>query len=174
MHSATPTLHGWLHICGARAQNFQPGRTSRAKWRQSARNERRHNEKSVWSGAIMTTFKLNDQPVSVNVAEDTPLLWVIRDEIGLKGTKFGCGIGMCGACTVHIDGRAVRSCITPLGTVANAAVTTIEGLDPHGQHPLQKSGSRRRRRNAAIASPDRSCRPQLCSRIFATRATRTS
>jgi isoquinoline 1-oxidoreductase alpha subunit len=87
----------------------------------------------------MTTFKLNDQPVSVNVAEDTPLLWVIRDEIGLKGTKFGCGIGMCGACTVHIDGRAVRSCITPLGAVANAAVTTIEGLDPHGQHPLQKA-----------------------------------
>src|SRR5215813_8077732 len=74
MHSATPTLHGWLHICGARAQNFQPGRTSRARWRQSARNERRHNEKSVWSGVIMTTFKLNDRPVSVNVAEDTPLL----------------------------------------------------------------------------------------------------
>ena len=87
----------------------------------------------------MTTFKLNDRSVSVNVAEDTPLLWVIRDEIGLKGTKFGCGIGMCGACTVHIDGRAVRSCITPLGAVANAAVTTIEGLDSNGQHPLQKA-----------------------------------
>jgi isoquinoline 1-oxidoreductase subunit alpha len=87
----------------------------------------------------MTTFKLNDRSVSVNIAEDTPLLWVIRDEIGLKGTKFGCGIGMCGACTVHIDGRAVRSCITPLGAVANAAVTTIEGLDPNGQHPLQKA-----------------------------------
>jgi isoquinoline 1-oxidoreductase subunit alpha len=87
----------------------------------------------------MTTFKLNDRSVSVNIAEDTPLLWVIRDEIGLKGTKFGCGIGMCGACTVHVDGRAVRSCITPLGAVANAAVTTIEGLDPNGQHPLQKA-----------------------------------
>jgi len=87
----------------------------------------------------MTTFKLNDRSVSVNIAEDTPLLWVIRDEIGLKGTKFGCGIGMCGACTVHIEGRAVRSCITPLGAVANAAVTTIEGLDPNGQHPLQKA-----------------------------------
>lgn len=87
----------------------------------------------------MTTFKLNDRPVSVNVAEDTPLLWVIRDEIGLKGTKFGCGIGLCGACTVHIDGRAVRSCITPLGAVANATVTTIEGLDPNGRHPLQKA-----------------------------------
>ena len=87
----------------------------------------------------MTTFKLNDRSVSVDIAEDTPLLWVIRDEIGLKGTKFGCGIGMCGACTVHIDGRAVRSCITPLGAVANAAVTTIEGLDLNGQHPLQKA-----------------------------------
>jgi isoquinoline 1-oxidoreductase subunit alpha len=87
----------------------------------------------------MTTFKLNDRSVSVDIAEDTPLLWVIRDEIGLKGTKFGCGIGMCGACTVHIDGRAVRSCITPLAAVANAAVTTIEGLDPNGQHPLQKA-----------------------------------
>jgi isoquinoline 1-oxidoreductase subunit alpha len=87
----------------------------------------------------MTTFKLNDRSVSVDAAEDTPLLWVIRDEIGLKGTKFGCGIGMCGACTVHIDGRAVRSCITPLGAVANAAVTTIEGLDPNGQHPLQRA-----------------------------------
>jgi isoquinoline 1-oxidoreductase subunit alpha len=87
----------------------------------------------------MTTFKLNDRSVSVDAAEDTPLLWVIRDEIGLKGTKFGCGIGMCGACTVHIDGRAVRSCITPLAAVANAAVTTIEGLDPNDQHPLQKA-----------------------------------
>ena len=87
----------------------------------------------------MTTFKLNHRPVSVNVDEDTPLLWVIRDEIGLKGTKFGCGIGMCGACTVHIDGRAVRSCITPLRAVADATVTTIEGLDPNGQHPLQKA-----------------------------------
>jgi isoquinoline 1-oxidoreductase subunit alpha len=87
----------------------------------------------------MTTFKLNDRSISVNIAEDTPLLWVIRDEIGLKGTKFGCGIGMCGACTVHIDGRAVRSCITPLGAVANAAVTTIEGIDPNDQHPLQKA-----------------------------------
>ena len=75
----------------------------------------------------MTTFELNGHTVSVDVAEDTPLLWVIRDEIGLKGTKFGCGIGMCGACTVHVDGRAIRSCITRLGAVADATVTTIEG-----------------------------------------------
>ena len=87
----------------------------------------------------MTTFELNGRTVSVDVAEDVPLLWVIRDEIGLKGTKFGCGIGMCGACTVHIDGRAIRSCITSLGAVADATVTTIEGLDPNGQHPLQRA-----------------------------------
>jgi isoquinoline 1-oxidoreductase alpha subunit len=87
----------------------------------------------------MTTFELNRRTVSVDVAEDTPLLWVIRDEIGLKGTKFGCGIGMCGACTVHVDGRAIRSCITRLATVAGATVTTIEGLDPNGQHPLQRA-----------------------------------
>jgi len=87
----------------------------------------------------MTTFELNRRTISVDVAEDTPLLWVIRDEIGLKGTKFGCGIGMCGACTVHVDGRAIRSCITRLGAVAGATVTTIEGLDPNGQHPLQRA-----------------------------------
>ena len=87
----------------------------------------------------MTRFEINGRTVSVDVAEDTPLLWVIRDEIGLKGTKFGCGIGMCGACTVHVDGRAIRSCIMRLATVADATVTTIEGLDPNGQHPLQRA-----------------------------------
>jgi isoquinoline 1-oxidoreductase alpha subunit len=87
----------------------------------------------------MTKFELNGRTISVDVDEDTPLLWVIRDEIGLKGTKFGCGIGMCGACTVHVDGRAIRSCITRLATVADATVTTIEGLDPNGQHPLQRA-----------------------------------
>lgn len=81
----------------------------------------------------MTRFELNGRDVSVKMAEDTPLLWVIRDDLGLTGTKFGCGIGLCGACTLHINGRAIRSCITPLGAVANARVTTIEGLDPKGQ-----------------------------------------
>ena len=85
------------------------------------------------------TLQVNGRNHTVDVDSDTPLLWVLRDDIKLKGTKFGCGIGMCGACTVHIDGRAVRSCITPLAAVANAAVTTIEGLDPNGQHPLQKA-----------------------------------
>ncbi len=85
----------------------------------------------------MTTFKLNGREVTVKAPEDSPLLWAIREEIGLTGTKFGCGIGQCGACTVHVAGEAVRSCITPVGAIAGQAVTTIEGLDPKGQHPLQ-------------------------------------
>ncbi|WP_029918903.1 (2Fe-2S)-binding protein [Nevskia soli] len=87
----------------------------------------------------MTTFNLNGRPLTIDAADDTPLLWVIRDLAGMKGTKFGCGIGMCGACTVHLNGRAVRSCITPLAAVADASIITIEGLDPQGQHPLQKA-----------------------------------
>jgi isoquinoline 1-oxidoreductase alpha subunit len=87
----------------------------------------------------MTTFRINGRSVAVDVVEDTPLLWVIRDVIGLTGTKFGCGIGMCGVCTVHVGGRPTRSCITPVGFVAGAEITTIEGLDPMGQHPLQKA-----------------------------------
>ena len=87
----------------------------------------------------MAAFQLNGRQVSPTSADDTPLLWVIRDEIGLKGSKFGCGIGACGACTVHVNGKAVRSCITPLKSVAGAQVTTIEGLDPAGNHPLQKA-----------------------------------
>jgi isoquinoline 1-oxidoreductase alpha subunit len=85
----------------------------------------------------MATFQLNGRSVSPASPDDTPLLWVIRDELGLKGSKFGCGIGACGACTVHINGKAQRSCITPLSTVAGKSITTIEGLDPHGAHPLQ-------------------------------------
>lgn len=87
----------------------------------------------------MTTFELNGQSVVVEADDDTPLLWVIRDVLRLTGTKFGCGIGMCGACTVHLNGRAIRSCITPVHAVAGTAITTIEGLDPAGQHPLQKA-----------------------------------
>jgi isoquinoline 1-oxidoreductase alpha subunit len=85
----------------------------------------------------MTTFQLNSRTVEVRSPGDTPLLWAIRDELGLTGTKFGCGIGMCGACTVHVEGRATRSCITTIGAVAGAKITTIEGLHPTGQHPLQ-------------------------------------
>ena len=87
----------------------------------------------------MIKFTINGRPVTVDVEKDTPLLWVIRDELGLTGTKFGCGIGACGACTVHIGGRATRSCITLVGAVEGATVTTIEGLDPAGAHPVQKA-----------------------------------
>jgi isoquinoline 1-oxidoreductase subunit alpha len=87
----------------------------------------------------MSQFQLNGQAVTVDLPDDTPLLWVIRDTLKLTGTKFGCGIGMCGACTVHLNGRAVRSCVTPLSAANGQAITTIEGLDPNGQHPLQKA-----------------------------------
>ena len=87
----------------------------------------------------MIKFELNGRQVSVDAEPDTPLLWAIRDEIGLTGTKFGCGIGACGACTVHIDGAAVRSCITYLSDVEGMKVTTIEGLDENGNHPVQEA-----------------------------------
>lgn len=86
----------------------------------------------------MTKFNLNGKPVESNLPPDTPLLWVIRDELGLKGTKFGCGIALCGACTVHIDGAAQRSCVLPVSAASGRDVTTIEGLSTEGTpHPLQ-------------------------------------
>jgi isoquinoline 1-oxidoreductase subunit alpha len=87
----------------------------------------------------MTSFQINGRAVTVDVEDDRPLLWVIRDIIGLTGTKFGCGIGMCGACTVHVGGRPTRSCITPLRSVVGAEITTIEGLSAAGEHALQKA-----------------------------------
>jgi isoquinoline 1-oxidoreductase subunit alpha len=82
-------------------------------------------------------FTVNGKAVSVDVPPEMPLLWVLRDTLSLKGTKFGCGEGQCGACTVHMRGRAVRSCQVEAKTVAGASVTTIEGLSPNGNHPLQ-------------------------------------
>src|SRR6266436_2276970 len=87
----------------------------------------------------MTKLSVNRKQYETDADVDTPLLWVIRDDIGLTGTKFGCGIGMCGACTVHVGGRPTRSCITPLASVAGAKVTTIEGLDPESRHPVQEA-----------------------------------
>jgi aerobic-type carbon monoxide dehydrogenase small subunit (CoxS/CutS family) len=86
-------------------------------------------------------FKLtvNGKPVTVDVPEDMPLLWVLRDVLDLKGPKFGCGIAQCGACTVHLDGEATRSCVLPIGSVAGHSVTTIEGLSEDGSHPLQRA-----------------------------------
>ena len=88
---------------------------------------------------MTTTFTLNGKPMAADVPDDTPLLWVIRETANLTGTKFGCDIGMCGACTVHIEGRATRSCITPVRLVDGAAITTIEGLSADNSHPLQKA-----------------------------------
>jgi isoquinoline 1-oxidoreductase alpha subunit len=87
----------------------------------------------------MAIFKLhvNGKEHQADVAEDTPLLWVLRDHLGLRGTKYGCGIAQCGACTVHLNGAAVRSCSIPVSAVKLSAVTTIEGLSENGDHPLQ-------------------------------------
>jgi isoquinoline 1-oxidoreductase subunit alpha len=82
-------------------------------------------------------FNLNGKPVTSQVEPDTPLLWVVRDELGYTGTKFGCGAGLCGACTVHLDGQAVRSCQTPVSSVAGRKVSTIESLSRNNTHPLQ-------------------------------------
>ena len=87
----------------------------------------------------MTAFTINGRKVDVKADGDTPLLWVIREHLKLTGTKFGCGIAQCGACTVHLDGSAVRSCQTALSDAEGKSVTTIEGLDPNGQHPVQKA-----------------------------------
>jgi isoquinoline 1-oxidoreductase alpha subunit len=81
------------------------------------------------------SLQINGASVAVSAAPDTPLLWVLRDELGLTGTKYGCGIAQCGACTVHAEGAAIRSCQTPVGTLAGVKITTIEGLG--GSHPLQ-------------------------------------
>ena len=88
---------------------------------------------------MTVTFKVNGKTSTVDVADDTPLLWVLRDHLDLKGTKFGCGIGQCGACTVHINGVATRSCQRRVATLANAEITTIEGLSAEGTHPLQRA-----------------------------------
>ena len=88
---------------------------------------------------MAVTLKINGGDVALDIPNDTPLLWAVRDELDLKGTKFGCGIGMCGACTVHVNGVTQRSCITPVGSVADASITTIEGLSAEGEHPLQQA-----------------------------------
>jgi len=85
------------------------------------------------------TLSINGKPTNVDVAADTPLLWVLRDNLKLVGTKFGCGIGQCGACTVHLNGNAVRSCNLPVSSLGAAKITTIEGLSEKGDHPLQQA-----------------------------------
>ena len=88
----------------------------------------------------MTTINVNGQPRDVSVIPpDTPLLWVLRDHLGLTGTKYGCGVSECGACPIHIDGEAVQSCVTALSDIGNAKVVTIEGLSEKGDHPVQQA-----------------------------------
>ena len=85
------------------------------------------------------TFTVNGKSATVDVPTDMPLLWVLRDVLDLKGTKFGCGVAQCGACTVHVNGNATRSCILPVTAAEGAEITTIEGLSPDGNHPLQRA-----------------------------------
>jgi len=87
----------------------------------------------------MTTITVNNQLVNVDAESDTPLLWVLRDHLGMTGTKFGCGMGLCGACTVHINGEAQRSCSVPVKDAVGKEVMTIEALSPTGEHPVQKA-----------------------------------
>ena len=87
----------------------------------------------------MAAFTLNGQRVSVDADPKTPLLWVIRDHVGLTGTKYGCGAGLCGACTVHINGKAERACMVQMSAAEGKTVVTIEGLSPNSSHPLQKA-----------------------------------
>src|SRR5207249_10961429 len=88
---------------------------------------------------LMISFSVNGKPVEVDADPSTPLLWILRDHLGLTGTKYGCGMALCGACTVHIDGEAARSCVAPLSRVQGKKVTTIEGLSADLSHPLQRA-----------------------------------
>jgi isoquinoline 1-oxidoreductase alpha subunit len=87
----------------------------------------------------MISFRVNSTQQTYDGDPSIPLLWYLRDVAGLLGTKFGCGMGLCGACTVHLDGKAIRSCMTPLSAVADHRITTIEGLNPNGNHPVQRA-----------------------------------
>lgn len=88
---------------------------------------------------MATSFRVNGKPIRVDVAPEMPLLWVLRDVLDLKGTKFGCGAAHCGACTVHLGGAPVRACVTPVAAAAGAEVTTIEGLSADASHPVQRA-----------------------------------
>jgi len=92
---------------------------------------------SLYKGTMPIHFTVNGKSTEVDAAPDTPLLWVLRDVLNLHGTKYGCGIAQCGACTVHVNGNPARSCVTPVSAASNAKVTTIEGLSANGSHPLQ-------------------------------------
>jgi aerobic-type carbon monoxide dehydrogenase small subunit (CoxS/CutS family) len=96
------------------------------------------DQNSLQSGATLS-INVNRKDYTVTTAPDTPLLWVIRENLGLTGTKYGCGISACGACTVHVDGEAIRSCVTPVSDAVGKKIVTIEGLSPDGSHPVQEA-----------------------------------
>jgi isoquinoline 1-oxidoreductase alpha subunit len=102
----------------------------------SSRRKRRH---APAGEETMPNLNINGRNMSVEASNDTPLLWAIREQLQMTGTKFGCGVGLCGACTVHVNGEAVRSCQTSLSDVVGKKITTIEGLSAKGDHPLQKA-----------------------------------
>src|SRR5213083_80518 len=121
------------------------------------------------------TLTINGKARSLDVDDDTPLLWVIRDVLGMTGTKFGCGLALCGACTIHLDGKPVRSCITPVSPrPAGASLRSKPSVPPPPARRSSRPGSSWRCRNAAIASPARSCPRRRCSPPSPTRAIATS
>ena len=123
----------------------------------------------------MISFRVNENGVLVDVPRDTPLLWVLRDVFGMTGTKFGCGMALCGACTVHLDGTPTRSCITTIDSVGNAAVTTIEVSEtPRRVSRSKGRGSISKSFNAVIASPAKLCPPRRCWRAARVRLIPTS
>jgi isoquinoline 1-oxidoreductase alpha subunit len=91
------------------------------------------------NGRVRRILHINGRNVELDVPDDTPLLWALRDALGLTGTKYGCGMAYCGACTVHVDGQAARACVTSVGTLAGRKITTIEGLAPNSDHALQRA-----------------------------------
>ena len=120
------------------------------------------------------TLNVNGRDYTIDVLPDTPLLWAIRDDIGLTGTKYGCGIAQCGACTVHVDGEAVRSCVLPVTAVAGKTIATIEDCLTIGVIRSNSPGSRKTFPSVATASQGRSCRPWPCWRGNPIPATKTS
>jgi len=98
-----------------------------------------HGRNPAQRDNIMVTIKVNGTSHRLDVESETPLLWVLREEVGLTGTKYGCGIAQCGACTVHVNGQAIRSCAVPIGSLDGAEVTTIEGLSSDSRHPVQQA-----------------------------------
>jgi isoquinoline 1-oxidoreductase alpha subunit len=110
-----------------------------AMGRRSRRKTRRVNGAILISRTLMIQLTVNGKARRFEGDPDMPLLWFLRDELELTGTKFGCGMGLCGACTVHVNGEAARSCLTPMSAAAGKTITTIEGLSANGTHPLQKA-----------------------------------